>query len=118
MAGGAQASAVPGGHGVFEADEDAALAELQRAWADGGYHGFCVLEHSLRSAVRSSGEVLTGNTPDPLDQQIGEPAGMPGTPPLRARHRSAAGQVPVGQSMTSAVSAAGAAASASDRRPD
>ena len=56
--------------GVFEVDEDAALAELEKAWADGGYHGFCVLEHSLWSAISSSGEVLTGNTPDGLDQQI------------------------------------------------
>jgi len=56
--------------GVFEVDEDAALAELEKAWADGGYHGFCVLEHSLWSAITSSGEVLTGSTPDGLDQQI------------------------------------------------
>ena len=42
MAGGAQAGAVSGRRGVFEVDEDAALAELERAWADGGYHGFCV----------------------------------------------------------------------------
>jgi hypothetical protein len=56
--------------GVFEVDGDAALAELELAWADGGYHGFCVLEHSLWSAVSSSGEVLMGNTPDGLDQQI------------------------------------------------
>ena len=56
--------------GVFEVGEDAALAELERAWADDGYHGFCVLEHSLWSAISSSGEVLTGSTPDGLDQQI------------------------------------------------
>ena len=56
--------------GVFEVDEDAAVAELEQAWADGGYHGFCVLEHSLWSAITSSGEVLTGSTPDGLDQQI------------------------------------------------
>ena len=56
--------------GWFEVDEDAALAELERAGADGGYHGFCVLEHSLWSAIGSSGEVLTGNTPDGLDEQI------------------------------------------------
>jgi hypothetical protein len=56
--------------GMSEADEDAALAELQRAWAGGGYHGSCILEHSLRSAITTSGEVLTGNTPDGLDQQI------------------------------------------------
>ena len=56
--------------GVVEADEDAGLAELERAWAEGGYHGFCILEHSLRSAISSSGEVLTGSTPDGLDQQL------------------------------------------------
>jgi len=56
--------------GVFEVDEDAALAELELAWADGGYHGFCVVDGSLWSAISSSGEVLTGNTPDGLDQQI------------------------------------------------
>jgi hypothetical protein len=70
MAGVAQAGAVSGRRGVFDVDEDAALAELERAWADGGYRGFCVLEHSLRSAISSSGEVLTGGTPDGLDQQI------------------------------------------------
>jgi hypothetical protein len=56
--------------GVFEVDENAALTELERAWADGGYHGFCVLDGSLWSAISSSGEVLTGNTPDGLDQQV------------------------------------------------
>ena len=70
MAGGAQAGAVSGRRGVFEVHKDAALAELEKAWADGGYHGFCVLEHSLWSAITSSGEVLTADTPDGLDQQI------------------------------------------------
>jgi hypothetical protein len=70
MAGGAQAGAVPGRRDVFEVDQDAALAELDRARADGSYHGFCVAEHSVRSAISSSGEVLTGNTPDGLGQQI------------------------------------------------
>ena len=56
--------------GVFEVDEDSALAELEQAWADGGYHGFCVLEHSLWSAITSSGEVLTGNTPDALERAV------------------------------------------------
>jgi hypothetical protein len=69
MAGEAQTGAVPGRRGVFGVDEDAALAELENAWAYGGYHGFCV-EHSLWSAISSSGEVLTGNTPDGLAQQI------------------------------------------------
>jgi hypothetical protein len=70
MASEAQAGAVPGRRRVFEVDEDAALAELELAWAYGGYHGFCVLEHNLWSAVSSSGEVLTSHTPDGLDQQI------------------------------------------------
>ena len=70
MAGGAQAGAVSARRGVFEVEEDAALAELERAWADGGYHGFCVVEHSAWCAISSSGEVLTGGTPDGLDQQI------------------------------------------------
>ena len=65
-----QAGAVPGSRGVFEVDEVAALAELERAWAYGGYHGLCVMEHSLWSAISSSGEVLTASTPDGLDQQI------------------------------------------------
>ena len=56
--------------GVFEVDEDAALAELERAWADGGYHGFCVVDGSVWSAISSCGEVLTGSTPDGLDQQV------------------------------------------------
>jgi len=54
---------------VFEVDEDAALAGLERAWADGGYHGFCV-EQSVWCAISGAGEVLTGGTPDGLDQQI------------------------------------------------
>ena len=70
MAGEARAGAVSSRRGVFEVDGDAALAELERAWADGGYHGFCVVEHSVWSAISSSGEVLTANTPDGLDQQI------------------------------------------------
>jgi hypothetical protein len=70
MAGEARAGAVPGRRGVFDVDEDAALAELERAWADGGYHGFCVLDGSMWTAVSSTGEVLTGSTPDGLAQQI------------------------------------------------
>jgi hypothetical protein len=62
MASGARAGAVPGRRGVFEVDMDAPLAELGRAWADGGYHGFCVLEHSVWSALGNSGVVLTGST--------------------------------------------------------
>jgi hypothetical protein len=55
--------------GVFAVDEDAALAELERAWADGGYHGFSV-DHGIWSAISSAREVLTGSTPDTLIRKI------------------------------------------------
>lgn len=56
----------------FQVDERAVLAELEQAWTSGGYHGFCVVDGSLWSAISSSGEVLTGNTPDGLAQQFRE----------------------------------------------
>ena len=55
--------------GVFEVDEDPALAELEQAWADGGYHGFSA-EGGTWCAVSSAGEVLTGGTPDALDKAV------------------------------------------------
>jgi hypothetical protein len=55
--------------GVFEVDENRVLAELERAWADGGYHGFSA-DGGLWSAITSSGDVLTGDTPDALTQKI------------------------------------------------
>ena len=55
--------------GVFEVDEDRALAELEQAWADGGYHGFSA-DGGLWSAISSAGDVLTGDTPDALTQKI------------------------------------------------
>lgn len=55
--------------GVFDVDADSALAELELAWTDGGYHGFCAVE-GLWSAITSAGEVLTGDTPDALTQKI------------------------------------------------
>ena len=144
MAGEAQAGAVPGRRGVFEVDEDAALAELERAWADGGYHGFCVLEHSMWSAISSSGEVLTGSTRTGwtsrsartgrhCSERIGRPVacrGNPsarGTPPQRGRGRcsvtriSLPGIPPEPEHDLSAFPLPGtarAAAPASDRRPD
>jgi hypothetical protein len=54
--------------GVCRAGENAALAELDLAWADGGYHGFSVGDGTW-SAI-SSGEVLTGDTPDALVRKI------------------------------------------------
>ena len=51
--------------GVFRVDEDAALAKLELAWADGGHHGFSVGD-GLWSAISSAGQVLTGGTQDEL----------------------------------------------------
>jgi hypothetical protein len=55
--------------GVFEVDEERALAELELAWAGGGYHGFSV-DGGLWSAISSAGDVLTGDTPDALTRKI------------------------------------------------
>ncbi len=57
------------GRGVFEVDQDAALAELERAWADSGYHGFTA-DDGVWSAISSAGEVLTADTPDALAARI------------------------------------------------
>jgi hypothetical protein len=63
------ASAAIGRRGVFAVDEDAALAELELAWADSGYHGFSA-DGGSWSAVSSAGEMLTGETPDAPDREI------------------------------------------------
>ena len=55
--------------GVPEVDKDRALAELELAWADRGYHGFSV-DGGLWSAISSAGEVLTCDTSDALIQTI------------------------------------------------
>jgi hypothetical protein len=55
--------------GVFAVDENAALAELELAWTDGGYHGLSA-DDGLWSAISSAGEVLTGDTPDALTRKI------------------------------------------------
>ena len=55
--------------GVFDVDEDRVLAELELAWADGGYHGFCV-GGGTWFAISSAGDVLIGDTPDALTQKI------------------------------------------------
>jgi len=54
---------------VFEMDEDRAVAALELAWADGGYHGFCA-DGGTWSAISSAGDVLTGDTPDALTRKI------------------------------------------------
>ncbi len=53
----------------FAVDEDAVLAELELAWADGGYHAFSA-DGGTWCAVSSAGEVLTGATPDALARAI------------------------------------------------
>jgi hypothetical protein len=55
--------------GVFAVDENAALAELELAWTDGGYHGFSA-DDGTWSAISSAGEVLIGDTPDALTRKI------------------------------------------------
>jgi len=57
------------GSDPFAVDEEAALAELKRAWSDGGYHAFSA-DGGTWCAVSSAGEVLTGDTPDALDRAI------------------------------------------------
>jgi hypothetical protein len=63
------ATAAPQRRGVFSVDENAALTELELAWADGGYHGFSV-DDGTWSAISNAGEVLTGDTPDALIRKI------------------------------------------------
>ncbi len=55
--------------GVCDVDEDRALAALDLAWADGGYHGFSA-DGGTWSAISSAGDVFTGDTPDALTQKI------------------------------------------------
>jgi hypothetical protein len=69
MTGTAKAGTAGQRRAVFAVDEDAALAELELAWADGGYHGFSA-DGGTWSAVSSAGDVLTGDTPDALDREI------------------------------------------------
>jgi len=54
---------------VFAVDADQALAELEQAWAYGGYHGFSG-DGGTWCAISSAGQVLTGRTPDELNQAI------------------------------------------------
>jgi len=54
---------------VFAVDQDAVLAALGEAWADGGYHAFSA-DHGTWSAISSAGQVLTRITADELDRKI------------------------------------------------
>jgi hypothetical protein len=69
MAGKAAAADGRRQRGVFDVDEGRALAELELAWADGGYHGFSA-DGGTWCAVSSAGDVLTGDTPDALNRAI------------------------------------------------
>jgi hypothetical protein len=64
-----RAAAASGQRDPFTVDEDAALAELELTWADGGYHAFSA-DGGIWCAVSGAGEVLTGRTPDELDRVI------------------------------------------------
>jgi hypothetical protein len=64
-----RAAAASGQRDPFAVDQDAALAELELTWADGGYHAFSA-DGGTWCAVSSSGEVLTGATPDALARAI------------------------------------------------
>jgi len=66
---GKAASASPGQRDPFQVDESRALAELELAWSDGGYHAFSS-DGGTWCAVSSAGEVLTGGTPDELNRAI------------------------------------------------
>ena len=61
--------AAEGQRGAFNIDEEPALAELELAWASGGYHGFSVRDGTW-CAVSNAGDVLTGATPDALARAI------------------------------------------------
>jgi len=69
MTGTAKTGAVGQRRAVFAVDEEAALAALEQAWAEGGYHAFSA-DDGTWSAIGSAGEVLTGATPDELDRKI------------------------------------------------
>jgi hypothetical protein len=66
---GKAAPASPGQRDPFAVDEDAALAELARTWADADYHAFSA-DGGTWCAISSAGEVLTGATPDELNRKI------------------------------------------------
>ena len=65
----AAASGISGQRDPFRVDEGRALAELELAWADGGYHGFSA-DGGTWCAISSAGDVLTGATPDALNRAI------------------------------------------------
>ncbi len=69
MTGTAKAGTARQRRAVFTAGEDAALAALEQACAEGGYDAFGA-GHGTWPAIGSAGEVLTEATPDELDRKI------------------------------------------------
>jgi len=64
-----RAAAASGQRDPFAVNEDATLAALEKACADGGYHGFSA-DGGTWCAITSAGEVLTGATPDELNRAV------------------------------------------------
>jgi hypothetical protein len=69
MTGTAKAGTAGQRRAVFAVDEDAALAALEQAWADGGYRAFSV-GRGTWPAIGGAGDVRTGATPRELDRKI------------------------------------------------
>ena len=76
---------------MFEVDEDAALAELEQAWADGGYHGL-VLYPPLPALVRENRAFLIKAAGWAARQGIGQfidlGAGLPVSPAVHQAARA------------------------------
>jgi len=68
MTGTAKAGPAGQRRAVLAVDEDAALAALEQAWAQGDYDGFGA-GHGTWS-IGGAGEVLPGATPGELDPKI------------------------------------------------
>ena len=56
--------------GVFDVDEDRALAELELAWADGGYHGFSADGGTCGRRSAAPGMCSQVTPPDALTRKI------------------------------------------------
>jgi hypothetical protein len=69
MTGTAKAGTAGQRRAVFTAGEDAALATLEQARAEGGYRAFGT-GHGTWPAIGGAGEVLTGATQSELDRKI------------------------------------------------
>ena len=81
-----RAAAASGQRDPFAVDEGRALAEVELAWADGGYHAFSA-DGGTRCAISSAGDVLTGRHPGRAEQ--GDPGALAGdavTPGNRPRY--------------------------------